>query len=610
MTKPDWEVLDWFGCYRRGWGKELTPEAYQHPAKASYGLAERIYAFLFERGYLAEGMTVLDPFAGIGGFAYHALKHGLNFIGCELEPKFVALGQANIDLWNSRYAGRFARWGTAQIFQGDSRHLAEVLAGAGFGGAVSSPPFGDITGEHSSRGYVNPEKVAADFERKYKDGTFKGHAASKEAILRSLEKAKEQDYGSAPGQLGNLHLDGKELESIIVTCQENTTSIIPVNAEEKSCGKQSDVYTATTRKFPPVALSPKPTNSKSRGRSRAKKHINGKAEIEVTEDSHNLNTKNSVNNSVDFAKSAAQTNDLQSITKNLPMKPEESGTIQDATLNYCATPVTENIIFENTNEMHSDDLLENKGDFDSILTSPPFLQTSGGTNVTSESGPLADASLIARHAAGNAAAQGYGESEANLGNMREGQVDMEITSPPYAGSLETQGGIDPQKSEHTSGPNSQVNRDDTRYGQTPGQLARLPEDAVDGVATPDTFWAASKTILEQTYRLLRAHVPGQPGGVAVFVLKRYIRDGQIVDFSDNWRRLAESVGFKTIIWIRAWLTTDDGTQLAMDGNHKRYTKKRVSFFRRLHEKKRPDLAINWEDVIIMAKPLPAPEART
>ena len=89
----------WMGCYRRGWGREFVPEAFAHPAKISFSLAERIYAHLAEEVWIVEGDTVIDPFGGIGGCAYHALHHGLNFIGMELEPKFVALAEQNIALW-------------------------------------------------------------------------------------------------------------------------------------------------------------------------------------------------------------------------------------------------------------------------------------------------------------------------------------------------------------------------------------------------------------------------------------------------------------------------------------------------------------------------------
>src|SRR3990172_6481461 len=122
---------EWHGCYKRGWGRELVPEAFSHPAKVSFSLAERIYAHMAEEGWIEPDMTVVDPFAGIGGCAYHALRHGLHFIGIELEPKFVDLAAQNITLLNRRYAVRFARWGTARVSQGDSRRLLEVVREAG-----------------------------------------------------------------------------------------------------------------------------------------------------------------------------------------------------------------------------------------------------------------------------------------------------------------------------------------------------------------------------------------------------------------------------------------------------------------------------------------------
>ena len=61
----------------------------------------------------------------------------------------------------------------------------------------------------------------------------------------------------------------------------------------------------------------------------------------------------------------------------------------------------------------------NMGDegFDAAVSSPPFLAQSGGTNVTSTEGPLADGGLLRRHRAGNAATEAYGDDDSNLGNM-------------------------------------------------------------------------------------------------------------------------------------------------------------------------------------------------
>jgi len=329
----------WNGCYPSKWKGIITPEAFAHPAKFSSKLIERIYQHAIEEGWLKPGDNVVDPFGGVALGAFPALRMGLNWSGCELEQRFVDLGRANIALWNNRYRGRLPRWGTAQLLQGDSRNLAQVVGaaqaavssppyadgcahtggndrdgklqggtyyGVGINGVVSSPPYADrlaaptdvqgyeagtlkmnegqtyqgvissppyadsinanaaandsearaqrkaaagveesayhrgepnsvqnrpqvygatpgqlgampagdyraaITSPpfedqeaaHSARKYSDPEKVAEEMAQKYANGTFKGHAASKEAILRSLQSANNQTYGDSPGQLG------------------------------------------------------------------------------------------------------------------------------------------------------------------------------------------------------------------------------------------------------------------------------------------------------------------------------------------------------------------------------------------------------------------------
>lgn len=87
--------LDWYKCYGNSWVGELTPLSFSHPAKVSRALARRIYEHCIERGWLQENSVVLDPFAGIGGFAFHALQHGMHWLGVELEPRFCDLGSGH-----------------------------------------------------------------------------------------------------------------------------------------------------------------------------------------------------------------------------------------------------------------------------------------------------------------------------------------------------------------------------------------------------------------------------------------------------------------------------------------------------------------------------------
>lgn len=186
------QELQWFNCYRASWNAApLVPEAYSHPAKVAFGLAQRIYEHMLEQGWIATGSSIVDPFGGIGGFAFHAMRYGLNWYGCELEPKFVTLAQANIDLWNGRYSPHFPKWGAARIVQGDSRQLGAILAG--MDGAVSSPPF---------TGVISADNVTAGRKELAKElGVSVANVSPVE-----MEKVgkRDQSYGRTPGQLGAM----------------------------------------------------------------------------------------------------------------------------------------------------------------------------------------------------------------------------------------------------------------------------------------------------------------------------------------------------------------------------------------------------------------------
>lgn len=178
------EVDTWEKCYPSAWQGIITPESFSHPAKFSSRLIERIYQHGIECGWLHEGSRVIDPFGGVGLGAWPALRYGMDWIGCELEPKFVTLAQANIDAWNAKYSGRLARWGTARILQGDSRHLAQIIGAAE--ACISSPPYAEAINAHGE----GPSSIG---ER------HKTPGANEKAVL-----GVGIGYGSTPGNLGNL----------------------------------------------------------------------------------------------------------------------------------------------------------------------------------------------------------------------------------------------------------------------------------------------------------------------------------------------------------------------------------------------------------------------
>ncbi len=130
-------------------------------------------------------MTVVDPFGGIGGCGYEACTRGVKFIGCELEPKFVALAAENVALWKRLYS-HWPEWVEPVILQGDSRRLCELVGTAA--GIVSSPPYCGDSGKADKTGHERAERRAEEKGLRQGLGCFKTSEA----------------YGSEPGQLGAM----------------------------------------------------------------------------------------------------------------------------------------------------------------------------------------------------------------------------------------------------------------------------------------------------------------------------------------------------------------------------------------------------------------------
>jgi hypothetical protein len=223
--------------------------------------------------------------------------------------------------------------------------------------------------------------------------------------------------------------------------------------------------------------------------------------------------------------------------------------------------------------------------FDAAIASPPFQQARGGSPEPKPGGAI-DEALYKRHAAGNSAAGGYGKSDGQLANMGEGDFDGAVSSPPFESAQIT----DQRGKEHpfiTGDLGYQHKRAPTKYTNpdTEGQLAN-----VDG----DGFWQAARTIVEQVYLVLR------PGAHAVWVVKGFVKNKQLVDFPGQWRQLCEAVGFVAVHEHHAMLVHHKGTSHTLDGGTVEHVVKHVSFFRRLAEKNGSP-SINYETVLCMIK---------
>lgn len=220
------------------------------------------------------------------------------------------------------------------------------------------------------------------------------------------------------------------------------------------------------------------------------------------------------------------------------------------------------------------------GKVDMVISSPPYAETMSSeksgidwSKIKRENGSPRDMSKEPGHKTriGAGSEMRYGTSEGNLGNLKAGDVDVILSSPPFQKSMVESG--DPNYAHKFHGSQKD-------YGKSAGQL---------GQEQGPTFWQAAKEILQQCHKILR------PGGHAIWVCKDFVRKGKRVPFSDDWLRLCESVGFKLVCRHRAMLVKEEVKDDLFGGQITKKTE-RKSFFRRLAEAKGSP-KIDWEDVI-------------
>lgn len=233
------------------------------------------------------------------------------------------------------------------------------------------------------------------------------------------------------------------------------------------------------------------------------------------------------------------------------------------------------------------------GTVDAVVSSPPYTKDALG-----HGGGEGPRTTNAPHSKpGTPNSQVYGEMPGNLGNLKPGKVEGVISSPPFEASLSLdrpnaaerrriarENGI--SNAEHVSPIDMERLglRHEGDYGATPGNI---------GNDTGETFWSAARQIVQQCHAVLR------DDGLAVWVCKDFVRKGERVPFSDDWRRLCEACGFATVLWVKASLVKEQRSPDLFGGEHVE-RKERKSFFRRLAEKKGSP-AIDEEDVIFVRK---------
>lgn len=92
-AKPVKKVKDlWDDIRLPGEGYFFREKRYDHPGLTSEALTDKVIAH-----WTLEGETILDPFMGVGTTAVSAKKAKRNFIGTELNPKYIEVVLQRLD---------------------------------------------------------------------------------------------------------------------------------------------------------------------------------------------------------------------------------------------------------------------------------------------------------------------------------------------------------------------------------------------------------------------------------------------------------------------------------------------------------------------------------
>lgn len=502
------EITDWTGCYDNGWKGLITDAAFAHPAKFSRNLVFRIIEHLLADGAIQPGDTILDPFGGVGLGALPSVSSGLNWIGCELERKFVDMG-AGMDcpgMSKAEWIRFYGRWGKVN-YRDDWHWCPDCVTGAGRMSDGHKLPLSANQKKRRRRIQELEQKTGRQvtlFDRLPFPELVTVH---KQAGFFEAGQPST-DYGR-DGRIPHSH-------------PHHYAGNVELFAKYAKNGATARLLQGDSRRLASVvsgagAVVGSPPYNEGLG------HDTGHPRLDKTMDDYRAENGSARRNG--YGDSNAQLSALP------PGNPA------------------------------------------AVVTSPPFAGSVGSDDPAKRGGLL----VSDPKRAGDVNLTGsYGTTPGQLGGMAV------VGSPPYEGTHIapiTTGRI----GDNPESPWKQTGLD--QYGRENGQL---------GTESGETFWSAARLIVEQCAMLL------PPGAPAVWVTKRYVKNGAIVDFSQQWAQLCEACGFEVVHWHRAWLVKDNGGQADIFGDTHEKKVARKSFFRRLAEKNGSP-AIDWEDVICTRK---------
>lgn len=563
------KIETWQHCYDDSWKGLITVDSFAHPAKMARGLVRRIFDELFAMEALRKDEVVLDPFGGVGTTGIEAASRGVQAYLMELEERFARFvnGYDCPGLSKREWIRWFGRFGRNQKICPACQNQANSWYAKDSG--------------------IVPEKST----HRYK-GNFELHQEHW-ALLGKPRPVMLQGDSRKLRQV----LSGRLAECVVSSPPYAGDS----GKSDRTGHKRAERRALETGYRQGLGCF---KNSESYGQSDGQLGAMPEGRIDTV---------------------------ISSPPYNLPMSQDHNGKHGGA---RGTTPSEKGAFVKYGN---TDGQLEGMpmGNVDAVISSPPFSPTNfQPVKVRGKSmGVRKDYPSGERHE------DNYGDTNGQLGNMKQGSVDAVVSSPPHSESIKTSAngsGIDYSKTVK-GGTNRTAGREAiaTGYGNSTGQLGAIPAGKVDsivssppyeqndqrggktlvaikkrvvvdgygntdgqlGIEVGETFWSAARDIVLECHALLK------PCGVAVWVVKDFVRNKKRVRFSDDWIKLCEACGFKLIRHAHAMLVKEmRTTNLFGEETVKRIERK--SFFRRLHEQKLADedeRRIDHEDVVFFVK---------
>lgn len=416
---------DWYGLYRTKWKEDITKISYGHPAKFARGLIAKIYTHFFKNGWLKEGSTVIDPFGGIALGALDLMLKGGNWVGVEIEPRFIS------------YANGAECDGTIKVEKEENG-----VTRKGWYLVVSSDDEDDE--ENIPSAYICENGILCYMNKDVSIPVLDGFKSREEAegFLKGIDETEFED----------VKIEYHEFN------QENMRTIASL------CGKK-------------IAHDPHHVQGnfelwEEKYAGRMPRWGHG---ILLQGDSRNLaNILNQNIEKLGFLFDGA--------TSSPPYSPDGLG--HRGGYNEIDEKKGLHSRMNDGRYGESDGQLSQipEGDFDGALSSPPFVAQSGGTNPM-KSGTLADESLLRRHSAGNIASHGYGDEESNLGNMPGDDFDAAVSSPPFTQDHHRQDNL----RENWEDKGGRGFLDAQGFAQEDGNLARSQDGNFDAAVSSPPF---------------------------------------------------------------------------------------------------------------------------